>query len=290
MIDRLKSLAVFAKTVREGSFRGAARQLKLTPSAVSYHVRILEETVGVPLLYRSTRSLSTTDAGEALYRSALDMLNAAQSGLDLANRFETHLSGKLKVALTSAISQSYLSERIGDFAKGYSNVDLHLHYDNRENDLIDEQFDLALRIGKLKDSGLKCKLLWEMPRVLVASPKLLEGLDHVSNIKALEKLCWIKFEGMEENRSLTDKNGNNLTVHQFGNITVNSIEAMVDLTILGAGISSPPTHFVEDHLRDGKLVKLLPDMLVHPLPVYAIWPPTKIPNPITRLFLDHVTQ
>jgi DNA-binding transcriptional LysR family regulator len=290
MIDRLKSLAVFAETVREGSFRGAARQLQLTPSAVSYHVRVLEETVGVPLLYRSTRSLNTTDAGEALYRSALDMLNAAQSGLDLANRFETHLSGKLKVALTSAISHSYLSERISKFAKGYTKVDLHLHYDNRESDLIGEQFDLALRIGKLKDSGLKCKLLWQMPRCLIASPKLLEGLNHTPTVKELEKLCWIKFEGMEQSRNLTDQDGNNLTVRQFGNITVNSIEAMVDLTILGAGISSPPTHFVENHVRDGRLLKVLPDMHVHPLPVYAIWPPTKIPNPITRLFLDHVTR
>jgi LysR family transcriptional regulator, transcriptional activator for aaeXAB operon len=192
MIHRLKSLAVFAETVREGSFRGAARRLNLTPSAVSYHVRVLEEAVGAPLLYRSTRSLSTTDVGESLYRSALDMLNAAQSGLNMASAFDKHLGGKLRVALTSALSRSYVSERIGEFAKVYSNIDLHLHYDNRENDLIGDHFDLALRIGSLEDSGLKCRHLWDMPRVLVASPKLLEGTDLVTSAKDLEKLCWIR--------------------------------------------------------------------------------------------------
>ena len=95
---------------------------------------------------------------------------------------------------------------------------------------------------------------------------------------------------MDQNRNLTAKNGNKFTVRQFGNITVNNIEAMVDLTILGAEISSPPTHCVNDDLREGRLVQLLPDMVVDPLPVYAIWPPTKIPNPITRLFLDYVAR
>ena len=288
MIDRLKSLAVFAETVREGSFRAAARKLNLTPSAVSYHVRVLEEAVGVPLLYRSTRSLSTTDMGETLYRSALDMLNSAQSGLNAASEFETHLSGKLRLALTSALSRSYVSERIAGFAKNYPNVDLQLHYDNRENNLIGEHFDLALRIGNLEDSGLKCRLLWDMPRVLVMSPKLVEGAVRVTNAEELAKLCWIRFEGLEPKRHFMDKDGRQFVVSQSGNIVVNSIEAMVDFTILGAGISSPPTHFIEDYLRNGKLIHVLPDLSMTTLPVYAIWPSTKIQNPITRLFLNHI--
>jgi len=290
MINRLKSLAVFTETVREGSFRAAARKLNLTPSAVSYHVRVLEETVGAPLLYRSTRSLSTTDVGETLYRSALDMLNSAQSGLNAVSEFGTHLSGKLRVALISALSRSYVSERITEFVKTYPNVDLHLHYDNRENDLIGEHFDLVLRIGNLKDSGFKCRLLWDMPRVLIASPRLFEGTDTVTSTEELAKLCWIRFEGMEPKRHFTDNGGRQFVLPQSGNITVNSIEAMVDLTILGVGVSSPPTHFAEEYLRNGKLIHIMPDLSMHTLPVYAIWPSTKIQNPITRLFLDHIAQ
>lgn len=290
MIEHLKSLAIFAEVAKEGSFRGAARKLNLTPSAISYHVRVLEDAVGTPILYRSTRSLSTTESGKILLTSAKDMIRAAEQGFSATKQYDANVHGKLNVTMTSALSHSHISKRIADFAFSFKNVDLHLHFDNRKNDLVGESFDLALRIGALENSGLICKLVWEMPRLLVISPKLIDEIGVINNVNDLEKLNWIRFETMTPNRRFIDVNGKQYNITQTGNITVNSIEAMVDMTLLGLGISSPPSHSVEEYIESGKLIQLMPEMTMQSLPVYAVWPPTKVPNPITRLFLDHITR
>lgn len=286
MIEHLKSLAIFAEVVRSGRFRIAAANLGMTPSAISYHIRVLEEAVGVPLLYRSTRSFSLTDQGSKLYEAALEMLNAAEAGFAVAQDTNVDLSGKLRVALTSALSHSYISGRIVKFARDHPNVDIHLHYDNRENNLVQDQFDIALRIGKLKDSNLLCKLLWQMPRILVASPSLLDAMPPLTQPSDLQRVSWIKFHGLEKSRELQDSEGKVITVPQAGNITVNSIEAMLDFTLLGAGVSSPPTHFVQEGLRTNGLVHLFPKYKMTNLPVFAIRHKTIVPHPIVSKFLE----
>ena len=290
MIDRLKSLGVFAETVREGSFRGAARKLGLTPSAVSYHIRTLEEVIGVPILYRSTRSLSTTAAGESLYRSALEMLNAAQNGLHEASQIETLLSGKLHISLTSALSHSYVSEHIAQFSKEHPSVEMLLHYDNQKINLVGEQIDLALRTGKLDNSSLKCRLIWNMQRKLVASPEFLKENHPIESPQELKNLCWIRFESMVGKRKMYNSQGHKLEITQSGNVVVNSIEAMVDLAVLGTGLASPPSHFVDSLIYEGKLQHILPEWLVETIPVYAVWPPGKVENPITRSFLNGLVE
>ena len=290
MIDRLKSLGVFAETVREGTFRGAARKLGLTPSAVSYHIRTLEEVIGVPILYRSTRSLSTTAAGESLYRSALEMLNAAQNGLHEASQIETLLSGKLRISLTSALSHSYVSEHIAQFSKEHPSVEMQLHYDNQKINLVGEQIDLALRTGKLENSSLKCRLIWNMPRKLVANPEFLKQSPPIEKPQDLKNLCWIRFESMVGKRKMSDNQGRKLEITQSGNVVVNSIEAMVDLAVLGTGLASPPSHFVDHLINEGQLLHVLPEWSVETIPVYAVWPPVKVENPITRSFLNGLVE
>lgn len=284
MIDRLKSLAIFAETVRAGSFRGAATQLNLAPSAISYHVRMLEEEVGRPLLYRSTRRLSLTDEGRALYEAAQDMLNAAQRGLYQISASQAGLSGALRITLTSALAHSFLSAHIVRFARENPDVALTLNYDRRTADLIGDRFDLAFRIGELQSSALTCKRIWTMPRALVASPEFLAG-HTLTQPEDLVGLSWIQFEHITQSRRLTHQTGAEEWVTQSGNITVDSIEAMTDLAVLGAGLASPPRHFVAHHLHTGALQQVLPDWQVDPMPVHAVWPNTKVRNPITQAFL-----
>jgi len=112
MIEHLKSIAVFAEVVRTGQFRAAADHLKMTPSAISYHVRALEEAVGTPLLYRSTRKFTLTASGAKLFTLAETMLNAAETGFSIARPAEDGLSGALRITLTTALSHSFISKRI----------------------------------------------------------------------------------------------------------------------------------------------------------------------------------
>jgi DNA-binding transcriptional LysR family regulator len=143
----------------------------------------------------------------------------------------------------------------------------------------------------MEASNLNCRKLWEMPRVLVASPALLA--DH-SPLKAPEDLAaipWIRFAKMVGHRVLIDPDGGEVHIPQAGNITVNNIEAMVDFARAGIALASPPTHVVAHDLAAGRLVEVLADWRVAPIPVFAVWPGGAVENPLTqRLLQALVTQ
>lgn len=290
MLEHLKSIAVFAEVVRAGQFRLAAERLNMTPSAVSYHIRTLEEAVGSPLLYRSTRRFTLTASGNTLFGAAETMLNAAEAGFYQARPSDLGLSGHLRITLTTALSHSFISRRITQFSRQNPNVELDLFYDNRETDLVAEKVDVALRIGKLRDSSLICKHLWDMPRILVASPDFVVANGPFETPENLKGVPWIQFAGIENKRRFITANSGEIDIEQSGNLSVNSIEAMVDFTLTGAGLSSPPTHFVETLLVSGQLVQCLPETRMINLPVYAIWHKTTVPSPLVRGFIDSIAR
>ena len=170
------------------------------------------------------------------------------------------------------------------------NVDLYLHYDNRKSDMVAEGIDVALRIGKLRDSSLLCKHLWDMPRTLVANPDFEKKHGPLIRPEDLRNVPWIKFTGMENKRTFFAADGAKSIIEQSGNLSVNSIEAMLDLTINGAGLSSPPRHFVDQKLSARELVALLPNYQMTDLPVYAIWHRTTVPNLLAKRFIDAISN
>jgi DNA-binding transcriptional LysR family regulator len=285
LIDRLKSLGVFAECVRQGSFRGAARALDMTPSAVGYHIKQLEEALAQPLFYRSTRRLSLTDAGERLFASAEGMMGLAETGLRQAADPEAALQGRLRVTLTSAMAQSPLAAGLAAFHRDHPRVALDLHYSDTWEDLIAGRFDLALRSGGMDDSNLKCRKLWDMPRVLVASPVFLAAHPELNSPTQLNEIPWIRFAKMVGHRVLIGPDGAEVHVPQAGNITVNNIEAMADFARAGIALASPPTHVVADDLTSGRLVEVLPAWRVTPIPVYAVWPGGAVENPLSQALL-----
>ncbi|WP_425406776.1 LysR family transcriptional regulator [Hwanghaeella sp.] len=287
--DRLKSLSIFADVVRVGGFREAARRLGMTPSAVSYHVKVLETELGTSLLYRSTRKMALTEAGEELYNAALAMMEAAESGFHAAKRIEAGLTGRMKIAVSSSLAHSGLTADIVRFHCDNPNVELDLVYADRIEDLIADRFDLALRAGRLEDSTLKCRLVWDMPRMLVCSPAFRQGRKPIRFPSDLQDVPWIKFAKLEPRRSFSGPGGKHATIEQSGSITVNSIEAMVDLTLLGAAISSPPAHYVAKAVAAGDLVQLLPDWRMEAMPVHAVWPSAGIDNPVTKRLVGYLT-
>ncbi|MCG7572342.1 LysR family transcriptional regulator [Phaeobacter sp. CNT1-3] len=291
LIDRLKSLGIFVECVRQSSFRGAARALDMTPSAVGYHIKQLEAELGQPLFYRSTRKLGLTDAGERLFASAEAMLGLAETGLRQAADPDAALQGRLRITLTSAMAQSPLAAGIAQFHRDHPQVALDLHYSDAWEDLIGGRFDLALRSGGLQDSNLKCRKLWDMPRVLVASPALLSDHPPLKAPEDLATIPWIRFAKMVGHRVLIGADGAEVHIPQAGNITVNNIEAMADFARAGIALASPPTHVVAHDLAAGRLVEVLADWRVAPIPVYAVWPGGAVDNPLTqRLLQSLITQ
>ncbi len=288
--DRLKSLSIFADVVRAGGFREAARSLGMTPSAASYHVKALEKELGTALLYRSTRKIALTEAGAELFNAALVMVDAAAAGFQAARQIEAGLSGRLKIAITSSLAHSFLTKTIVRFHAENPNVHLDLVYADRMEDLVGDRFDLALRAGRMVDSALKCRLIWNMPRMLVCAPGFLRTHRRIKSPEDLHDVPWIKFAKLDPSRKFTGADGKEIMVKQAGMLTVNSIEAMVDLTVQGAAVSSPPAHYVSGAVTSGALVQLLPDWALDSMPVHAVWPSAGIDNPVTKRLVNQLAS
>jgi DNA-binding transcriptional LysR family regulator len=290
MIDDLRAIAIFAEMARQGSFRGAAKVLGLSPSVVSYHVSQLEKHVGTALVYRSTRKLSLTYEGEILYQHARDMLTSAREGLSKVSTDNNEPSGKLTVTLPSALTRAPVNYEIAEFCKLHRGIDVHILYTDVRQDLIANGIDIAFRVGDMKDSSLKSKRIGQVERKLVCSPDYRAQQAEPNHPQDLESWHWIKLAMLPSSRSLInfDKQSEQITFNSH--LTVDNVEAMTQFCILGLGLATPPDFLVEEPLINGALVEVLQEWQVEPIPLYAVWHANASDNSnIRRLlnFLDY---
>ncbi len=273
MIDLLRQMAIFAKTVDHGSFRGAAKALNLSPSVVSHHISQLEEQLGTALLYRSTRKLSVTDDGARLLVQARAMVSAAEAGLeDLADRGR-ELSGQLSLTMPAVMTQTVVTERIATFSAAHPNVHLTIDFSDTRRELIGAGFDLAIRMGWLADSALKARKLFDLDRFLVASPEFLEAQTPPEVPKDLESWSWLELSPVPLKPRFKLPNGKTTTIRPSPRIRVNDAHALRHLARSGAGLAILPDRLVKRDLSDGVLARLRPEWALDPIGVYVVWPP-----------------
>jgi DNA-binding transcriptional LysR family regulator len=286
MVDELRALAVFAKTVECGSFRAAAKALGLSPSVVSHHVSALERRLAVALLYRSTRHLSLTSDGELLYASARKMLVAAQQGLDEISGRSRQPFGHFRITMPAFFSRSSLIANIASFARQFSNVTLTVGFSDQQKDLIREGIDLAIRVGDLKDSGLKSTKVFEIRRVLVAAPEVAALHRKPKRPADLADWEWIGLSMRADQKSFINRNGTRAAVTFAPRVVVDSVDAACQFAAAGLGLASPPAFLAGPEIQAGRLVEVLPDWEVSRLGVYALWPANAAMNSLARRFIE----
>jgi DNA-binding transcriptional LysR family regulator len=272
MINDLRAMAVFAKTVETGSFRAAASALGLSPSVVSHHVSQLETRLGVALLYRSTRRLSLTQDGKIFFEHAQTMLTAAERGFNALAQRVTEPAGTLSVTVSAFLSHGQLMNSIASFARAYPGIALELDFSDQKRDLICDGIDLAIRVGELEDSTLKTKKLFDIRRKLVVAPRIAKGHPRPQTPEELADWEWIGLQMRPNRRTLTNTEGESRTVRFEPRVTVNSLEAVCQLSLEGLGLATPPAFMVEPYLEAGRLVEPLPNWRVSSLGIYAVWP------------------
>lgn len=300
MIDDLRAIAIFAETVRQGSFRGAAKVLGLSPSVVSYHISQLEKHIGNALIYRSTRKISLTHEGETLYQHALDMLDAAQLGLSKVTPDNYQPSGKLLITLPSVLSHCAISEKIASFVKQHPQIDLNVLCTDTRQNLIEEGIDLAIRAGSMEDSALKSRCIGALQRRLVCSWDYWQQATKESQSQCLDDKHltpkdlthwqWIKLAMLPNSRSLTGPEGETVTIEFTSQTTVNNVELMTQFCRHGLGLATPPAFLVNKDIQAGTLVEVLPDWQVEPIPLYAVWPANVSINSNAKHFLNYLTD
>lgn len=286
MIDDLKAMAIFAETVKRNSFRGAAKSLNLSPSVISYQITKLEERLGTALIYRSTRKLSLTAEGEKLNKHAIEMLNQAELGIRNVSGHDVAI-GKLNITLPLSMNSDILTQQLADFSLANPGIEIHFIYSDERLDLVAEGIDIAFSLGSLPDSRLNVKKLGDKKRALVCSPDYYAKHAKPVTPDCLKEWNWIRHDMLPGNRNLI-KNGKKVVLGLTGNVSVNSAEAMVEMAARGLGLTTAAHWLIEDYLKTNKLVHVLPDWDVEPMPLYAVWHGNITEGSNTRRLLNFI--
>ncbi|MDO5647779.1 LysR family transcriptional regulator [Paracoccus sp. (in: a-proteobacteria)] len=281
----ISEMQTFLAVLDAGSMSAAATRAELSKSVVSKRISDLEAALGVALFTRSAGRITPTDQARALadrLRPALAELVAATEDLNAT----TELRGRLALSAPLSLGIRHLGPVIAAFAQAHPELELVLDYDDRPVDLVRAGFDLGVRVGRLRDSGLMARRLCADPFALVASPDYLDRHGPIITSVDLLRHQAIGYRNMR----LSDQwpFGAQVAVMHTGRLSANNGESMRDLAIGGLGVAMLPLFIVADALRQGQLVWVLPDMPQTPLPISLVWPPIRPMPRKTRLLIDHI--
>ncbi len=285
MIEKLKSLAIFASVVDRGSFRAAALHLDLAPSRVSQIVADLEKDLGVTLLYRSTRRISLTSEGEVLYPKVTQMLHEAEAGLDALNFVSEEPTGELRVTAPAFLTQTEMMTTLSEFSSSYKRISLKLNFSDHPQDLIKEGFDVGIRAGWLKDSELMSRKIGHAKRLLVASPNYVNSKPQPLSPLDLESWDWVHFSMRGERAEFVSENGQTESVLCKHNLEVDSAYALYEFAIRHQGLTMIPESLASRGIAHGDLVHVLPDWSTKPLSLQAVWPDRSRRESLALLFV-----
>ncbi len=288
-MDRFVGMAVFAKVVNSASFAAAARHFGMSPAMVSKHVQTLEDRLGVRLLNRTTRKVSPTEAGQDYYERAVRILAEMEDAETAAGDMQTSPRGQLRVTAPVSFGTHLLASAVADYLVKYPDVSIDLSLDDPYVDLVEKRFDLGIRFGHLESSSLIARKLYTLEIILCAAPAYLErkGAPHKPADLVAHK-CLI-YNGTVAQRlklwSFIDRDGKEEVAQVTGRFQASSGDVLLPPALSGCGLLLAPDYLVEDHLKAGRLVRIMPGYRTHETPVYAVYP-SRNPSAKTRTFID----
>jgi DNA-binding transcriptional LysR family regulator len=285
---------VLLRAVDRGGFAGAARDLGVSPSALSKVVAKLEERLGVKLLHRTTRRLRPTAEGEAYLERAARIVEAAREADHEAMRHGGQPSGRLRMVVGVSFGTYALVPALPAFLARYPEIDLDLVMGERAVDPAEAGADLSIRLGALADSSLIARRICDVERVICASPAYVAEHGTPRDPGSLERhLCLTLADAPELARwpFMVDGKRAIVDVRGRGRVTANNAETLLELAVMGQGIVRLPDVIVGPSLRNGKLVRLFGDThIAEPVPVHAIYPFTRQRPPKVGAMIDFLVE
>ena len=287
-MDRFENMGTFIRVVEAGSISGAADRLGVAKSAVSRRLKELEEHLGVELFHRTTRQMNLTDTGRAFYHQAVRILDDVLEAEHATSQAHGTLKGSLKIALPSSFGLMHIGPAINEFLKEHPQVEFDLDFNDREVDLIQEGFDLAIRIANLPDSSLIARRFAPVKTVMCASPDYLEqmGIPR-SPDELIEHQCLVYSLLRDyEYWHLSDIRGNEIRTRIRPYLKASTGEFIRDAAVAGLGIVLIPTFIAYKEIERGTLVPVLKDYKPPQINAYAIYPQTRHLSQRVRTFVD----
>lgn len=290
-MDRLDAMRLFTRIVERGSFTAAAHDIGVPRSTVTQAIKRLEDRLGVRLLQRTTRVVSTTLDGEAYYRRCIAILDDIE---DAEGAFGDALpKGMLRVEVQGTLARFFLMPSLPDFFAQYPDIEISMSESDRWVDLVYEGVDCALRWGTLPDSDLIARRLGMAERLTCASPDYLARFGHPDTLDALEghRIVGIRLLTTGAVTPLDFvMDGETRSVSMPATLSVTGPESYLLGTRLGLGLAQMPRFHVEDDLRRGSLVAVLPDLPPPSVPVSVLYPQSRQLSPRVRVFIDWLAR
>jgi len=291
-MDRTAEMLAFVRAVDCGGFSAAARELELTPSALSKLVSRLEDRLGVRLLSRTTLRLQMTTEGETFYLRAKSILAALDEAEAEVTEANASPSGLLRLYCGSSFGTHQLAPALPRFLERYPDVHLELSISDQPPEMLGENFDVVIRKGQLEDSSLIARRICDVERVICAAPAYLEmhGTPRTPDELLTHNCLWITRLPALRRWPFTTRDGIR-TINVNGNVAANNAGTVLQLALAGVGITRLTDVTVGEALRSGQLVPVLADCQhVEPIPLYAIYSGGRHVAPKVRAMVDFLIE
>lgn len=290
-MGQLEDMQVFIRVVEAGGIGRAAEQLGIAKSAVSRRLSELEKRLGTRLISRTTRTSSLTDAGHSYYRQVVKLVDQAAEITSELQDAECALTGSIRLAVPMSFGLLHLGPAIDLFMREHPQLRIHMDFSDRQVDIVEEGFDLALRIADLKDSSIQARKICPCHHVLSASPTYLKRMGVPQTPKDLEQHQFVKYAGGNSGQSvITDANGKRHRPDMAANIIANNGDFLLQMACAGHGLVIMPTFIVWKALASGDLVEVLPDCSLPSLNAYFVYSRSRYLPRRVRLLIDFVVE
>ncbi|MBX5212147.1 LysR family transcriptional regulator [Rhizobium sp. NZLR11] len=286
-MNHLNDMALFVEVAKAKSFRKAAEAARIPNSTLSRRISELEKAIGLRLLHRTTRKIELTEAGQLYYARCKRIVDEARLAHEQLGEMLEQPTGTLRVSLPVDLGAVYLTPIIADFARNYPSITFEFDLTPRRVDLVTEPFDVAIRIGKLEDSGLIARLIGKHSRHLYASPAYIRASREPTtpaNLTEHKCIC------MPRSPNWTLQRGTEtVDVDVHGRFTLNNVGMISALAVNHQGIALLPEKIVADDLASGRLQRVLPEWQGSSVSIYAVTETRLIPAK-TQRFIEFLTS
>src|SRR5712692_3739461 len=285
-MDRLTSLTAFVRVVDSGGFSAAGRRLNMSTTMVSNHVQSLEDRLGARLLHRTTRKVSLTEVGKAYYDRCIQILADLEQADDIAGALQSTPRGTLRVFAATHIVP-FIAPVVAGFLASYPEVKVDLTMGERAIDLIDEGYDVAIRLTPPPDSSLIVRSLATWRHVLCCSPGYIEKHGRPEQLSELaDRNCLRHANYPYDEWRFVDRKGTPASVRVSGNLISNSGETLRRAALQGVGVCLAAGFLIADDLESGRVIRLLPEYRPVEFAMNAIYPHRHHLSAKVRSFID----
>lgn len=291
-MPQIDDLVLFTQVIELGSFSKVAQANKITKSVVSKRISRLEEELGVQLIYRTTRRLTLTEAGEMLFYRAKGIAQTAKNAFDTVTSYSETLSGHIRMSVPTISGELLLAQAVTEFCAKHPGLTVDMSMNNDFVDLVADGYDLVIRTGHLEDSSLIARHIFNSRWMICASPEYLYKQGEPQYPEQLDQHNCLGYTCQTTGpfNWLFTRDDKPYTVKVTGNFSSNNAAALKQAALTDKGLAYLPKCLIYRELEVGSLVEVLPQQTAKVIGIYAVYPYTRKPAKKVQMLIEHIRE